>query len=274
MSKIHQPHRRSGLALGPPAGRASSSRSCEPMCAWMPWRARPSSSPDPLDRGGEVGHGEAELRVGLPGGDLLVRLAANVGSDPYKHALPIFPFPFPGRPGRMRPGPARRMCRAARRRMHRLENIICESRVPRRPAGEPLPRQQPRQTVDLVEVVDRDQSDPRPERHLKLRHRLGVAVHNDPLRRKARVEREVELPTGGHVTPQPLLGKERQDGRTGKRLGGERDVKVVVAGVCPGPNEGTGPPAGRPRRRRRPACQTRGRARSCRTPPPRGGRAR
>ena len=49
------------------------------MCACSPRRRSPGDARDPRDRLGRLGHREAELRVGLAGRDLLVRVAADVG---------------------------------------------------------------------------------------------------------------------------------------------------------------------------------------------------
>jgi hypothetical protein len=49
------------------------------------------------------------------------------------------------------------------------------------------------QSIYLVEVVDRDQGDFRRHRRFQLGDRLGVAVHQDALGRKARVQRQVQL---------------------------------------------------------------------------------
>jgi hypothetical protein len=165
-----------------------------------------------LDRGGNVGHREAELRSGLAGGDLLVGVAAHVGGSAYQHGLPI-PFSHPGRQRRMRRCPRPCMHGLASRRMRRLENIDESGK-----------------TVDLVEVVDHDQGDLRAQSHLQLGHGLGVAVHHDPLGSEAGVQGQMKLAAGGHVAPEPLLGEQAEHGGAGKGLGGEHHVEVLVAG--------------------------------------------
>ena len=173
------------------------------------------------DRGRNVGHREPKLGVGLTGRDLLVSVAAHVGGGADEDGLTIF-SPLRGRPGRMRPGPGpcmhgpadRRMRRSDSRRMRRLNNI------------EEVP-----QAVDLVEVVDHDQGDPLLQGESQLGLGLGVAVHQDALGRKARVQGQMQLAAGGHVAPEGLFGKQRQHRGAGKRLGGEYHAEVLLASV-------------------------------------------
>ena len=62
-------------------------------------------------------------------------------------------------------------------------------------------------------------------------------MHDDPLRREAGLQRQVELPPGGRVAPQSLAREQRQHGGARERLGGEHDVEVLVAGVAAGLHE-------------------------------------
>ncbi len=94
--------------------------------------------------------------------------------------------------------------------------------------------EQPLEPVDLVEVVHHDQPHSEPQGHAELGLGLGVAVQHDPLRPKARRERQVKLASRGDVAPQPLLREHPQDGRAGEGLGGEHDLEVVMARVAPG----------------------------------------
>ncbi len=95
---------------------------------------QPVHRPQARDRLTRLRHPEAELRVGLTGGDLLVGLAADVRCDAYEH----------------------RLATAA----------ICQLAV-----GD-----EPRQPLDLIEVVDHYRSDPMAQRHAQLRLGLGVSV--------------------------------------------------------------------------------------------------
>ncbi len=102
-----------------------------------------------------------------------------------------------------------------------------------------MPICQPRQPINLVEVVDHDQADPALQSHAQLGLGLGVAVHQDPLRREPRVQGKMKLAAGGHVAPQALLGEQTQHRRAWKRLGGEHHVEVIVASGGAGLHECT-----------------------------------
>ena len=60
-----------------PRGTARARCSCEPMWKCSPRSSRPPTAAHALDRARRVGEADAELRVGLAGRDLLVRVAAR-----------------------------------------------------------------------------------------------------------------------------------------------------------------------------------------------------
>ena len=211
-------------------GRGSSS--CEPMWACRPVQLKALDAHDPLDRRGRVGHGEAELGVGLPGGDLLVRLAGDVGRDAQQHRLrgagPSLP--------RRRRGARRASSRARRSISSKLSTTIAPTRWPRAAASS---------ASDLALPCSTSRSGAKPAA-------------------SARCSSPPEA-TSQHS---PSLGEQGEHGGAGKRLRGEHHVEVLVAGVAAG-LRGTRARgrAGRPRRRRRRASRTRARARSRRSPP-------
>ena len=119
-----------------------------------------------------------------------MRLAAHVGRDPQEHPLNV-------------------RAAAGRARAVRL--------------------QEPPQSIDLIKIIDDDQTDAVRQRRAQLILRLGVPVHHDALRREARVQRQVQLPARGDVAPQPLLREQREHSSAGEGLRGEHDVEVLVA---------------------------------------------
>ena len=179
----------SATSRGRARARAAASR-----CGGAARAARARRRRDPLDRRRGLRHREAELRVGLAGRDLLVRLAAHVRRDADQH-----------RPGALRRGPL---------------------------------GSQPLEAVDVVEVVDHDQADAGARAPSAARRSdWALPCMHDPLGSKAGAQREVQLAGGGDVTPEALLREQRHHGGAGKRLRGEDDLEVVVAGPRAGLDE-------------------------------------
>ena len=71
----------------PRGGRAAGPSSWEPMCACRPRSDSPSTACSRAIASPRVRHREAELRVGLAGGDLLVGLALDVRRHAHEHRL-------------------------------------------------------------------------------------------------------------------------------------------------------------------------------------------
>ncbi len=77
---------------------------------------------------------------------------------------------------------------------------------------------QPRQALDLFEVVDHDARDARFERHRKLVLTLVVAVKIGPVGRKVARLGSKELATRNHIEPQSLFSHDPQEPRRAVRL--------------------------------------------------------
>ena len=82
-------------------------------------------------------------------------------------------------------------------------------------------------------------ADAGPRRHQDLLVGLVVAVHVDAGRVEARGEGDVQLPAGGDVDRQPLLGEQLVGGGGREGLGGEEDLAVDAAAL-EGPAVGAG----------------------------------
>jgi hypothetical protein len=89
-------------------------------------------------------------------------------------------------------------------------------------------RQEP-ETGDLGERVHHHPSNPGVQCRRKLRRRLVVAVHQDPLGREAGAQGDLKLATGGHIQTQTLLGDPGCDRHREESLG---RVVDVAAGEC------------------------------------------
>ena len=188
------------------------------------------------DRLARLGHREAELGVGLPGRDLLVRLAAHVGRDAHEHRLLA-------RGAGVAARPARAIRRASRSISSKLSITISPT---------------PARSASASSASD-----------------LALPCRTIRSGCEAGAEREVQLAAGGDVAPQPLLPRTARAPRCRERPW-RRTRRASRRGRRRGrpPGRPARARAGRPRRRRRRACRTRARARSRRSRRPAGARAR
>ena len=205
------------------------------MCACRPCSGEARRSPGTRAIASRrVGHREAELRVGLAGGDLLVRLAAHVGGDAHQHGL--------GAARRSRAPSTQQPLQAVD-----LVEVVDHDQPPRDGAGAIRSS-----ASDLALPCSTIRSGAKPAASARCSSPPEATSHHRPSCCEQREHRRAGERLGGehHV----------EVGVAGLAPGVEERARARRAG--------------RPRRPRRPASRTRARARSCRSRRPPGGRAR
>ena len=222
--------------------RAGEGRQLEQLRADVGVDARAASGPATrrglLERPRRLVHREPELRVGLAGGDLLVRIAGHVRGDAHEHGLL-------GRgvlAGRRPPGRRRRSARAGARARR-----SCRSRSPRGGGAGPCAARRGTWRCRAAAAA-----------------RAGSRRSAPGAARRPR-RRRTTGPPAANSSSTALQGKALEANTTSS--------SSLPASRRP-PGRPVRAPAGPPRRPRRRACRTRVPARSGRSRRPPGGRAR